>query len=93
VTAALPLSPPVPRYRTAPATSRADVEAAQRLRSDADEWDEHCDHVLVRDEQTDAVVATCRLLSRTAPQHSDVGAATAGSTCPPMPRSARPWSR
>jgi putative hemolysin len=29
---------------------------------DVDEWDEHCDHVLVRDGSTGAVVATCRLL-------------------------------
>ena len=30
---------------------------------DVDEWDDVCDHVLVRDEHTGAVVATCRLLS------------------------------
>ncbi|MBJ7451920.1 MAG: GNAT family N-acetyltransferase [Blastococcus sp.] len=29
---------------------------------DVDEWDELCDHVLVRDGSTGAVVATCRLL-------------------------------
>ena len=30
---------------------------------DVDEWDELCDHVLVRDGSTGAVVATCRLLA------------------------------
>jgi putative hemolysin len=82
VTTVLPLSPPVPRYRTTLATTAAEVEAAQRLRYevnvgecgarlpdpaaavglDADEWDEHCDHVLVHDERTGAVVGTYRLL-------------------------------
>ena len=77
------MSPPVvPRYRTALATDRAEVQACQRLRAevfrrgwrarlpfrrasgalDVDEWDELCDHVLVRDGFTGAVVATCRLL-------------------------------
>ncbi|TFV48951.1 GNAT family N-acyltransferase [Blastococcus sp. TF02A_35] len=82
MTAALPISPPAFRYRTELARTRADVEAAQRLRFDvfarecgarlrgpraaegldADEWDDHCDHLLVRDERTDAVVGTYRLL-------------------------------
>jgi putative hemolysin len=73
------LSPAVPRYWTALATDRAEVQACQRLRAevfrrgwlpfrraagglDVDEWDELCDHVLVRDGFTGAVVATCRLL-------------------------------
>ena len=29
---------------------------------DVDEWDEHCDHLVVRDEVTDRVVGTYRLL-------------------------------
>ncbi|SDF74680.1 Putative hemolysin [Blastococcus aurantiacus] len=82
MTTALSLSPLLPRYRTALATTGAEVEAAQRLRYDvfvrecgarlldpraaagldADEWDEHCDHVLVHDDTTGAVVGTYRLL-------------------------------
>ncbi|MGY2129625.1 GNAT family N-acetyltransferase [Blastococcus sp. SYSU DS0617] len=82
MTTVLPLSPPVPRYRAALATSAAEVEAAQRLRHqvfagecgarllgpraaeglDDDGWDEHCDHVLVHDDSTGAVVGTYRLL-------------------------------
>ena len=77
------LSPVVPRYWTALATDRAEVQACQRLRAevfrygrrarlpflcaagglDVDEWDDLCDHVLVRDVHTGAAVATCRLLS------------------------------
>ncbi len=76
-------SPAVPRYWTALATDRAEVQACQRLRAevfrrgwrarlpfrraagglDVDAWDDLCDHVLVRDVHTGAVVATCRLLS------------------------------
>jgi putative hemolysin len=79
VTTALPVSPPVPRYRVALAADPVEVQAAQRLRSeviaaergarlpaprdlDADGWDEHCDHVLVHDDSTGAVVGTYRLL-------------------------------
>lgn len=35
---------------------------AARTGRDVDEWDEHCDHLIVRDELTDRVVGTYRLL-------------------------------
>jgi putative hemolysin len=77
-----PLEQPTARYRTALATTPADVEAAQRLRHevfalecgaaldpvgaasgrDVDEWDEHCDHLVVHEEVSGRVVGTYRLL-------------------------------
>jgi putative hemolysin len=82
VTVAPPLDQPTARYRTALATTSADVDAAQRLRHevfalecgaaldpvgaasgrDVDEWDEHCDHLLVREEISDLVIGAFRLL-------------------------------
>ncbi|HEY0126944.1 MAG TPA: GNAT family N-acyltransferase [Blastococcus sp.] len=77
-----PLEQPTVRYRTALATTWADVDAAQRLRHevfalergaaldpggaasgrDVDEWDEHCDHLVVHEEISGRVVGTYRLL-------------------------------
>lgn len=69
MTIAPPVLPLAARYRTSLATSAADLDAVQRLRQEvfgadpaADEWAEHCDHLVVRDEDSDQIVGTTRLL-------------------------------
>jgi putative hemolysin len=60
---------------------------------DVDEFDEFCDHLIVRDDQTGEVVGTYRMLPPHRPPRPAVSTPRRSSTWSRSPRCARGWSR